>query len=196
MSEPRQRSLSTSGESLYQVLGLEKGCTHDDIKKSYRWELTTKAPAVHIDQSINQSINSLINWNSIDKSLQSHCKLNCPFSLQTLFVSTTPHRFDGWKKICVAESNSLLPRYSHESECLKALVLNWTNALAGLIRCNAGVITGIGSVCGRPTPFCTIWSIEIANCCPDRSLFDWIDWVLIDWMYVHSPANLWPWLIN
>uniref|UniRef100_A0A6Q2XRV8 DnaJ homolog subfamily C member 5B n=1 Tax=Esox lucius TaxID=8010 RepID=A0A6Q2XRV8_ESOLU len=31
-----QRSLSTSGESLYQVMGLEKGCTHDDIKKSYR----------------------------------------------------------------------------------------------------------------------------------------------------------------
>uniref|UniRef100_A0A674F4Q5 DnaJ homolog subfamily C member 5B n=1 Tax=Salmo trutta TaxID=8032 RepID=A0A674F4Q5_SALTR len=30
------RSLSTSGESLYQVLGLEKGCNHDDIKKSYR----------------------------------------------------------------------------------------------------------------------------------------------------------------
>ncbi|XP_072269399.1 dnaJ homolog subfamily C member 5B isoform X1 [Pyxicephalus adspersus] len=36
MSEQRQRSLSTSGEALYQVLGLEKGATHDDIKKSYR----------------------------------------------------------------------------------------------------------------------------------------------------------------
>ncbi|XP_056149925.1 dnaJ homolog subfamily C member 5-like [Lampris incognitus] len=36
MSEARQRTLSTSGESLYQVLGLEKGCTHEDIKKSYR----------------------------------------------------------------------------------------------------------------------------------------------------------------
>nr|XP_046178659.1 dnaJ homolog subfamily C member 5-like [Oncorhynchus gorbuscha] len=36
MSEPRQRSLTTSGESLYQVLGLEKGCNQDDIKKSYR----------------------------------------------------------------------------------------------------------------------------------------------------------------
>ncbi|KAF7652514.1 hypothetical protein LDENG_00095740 [Lucifuga dentata] len=36
MSEGRQRTLSTSGESLYQVLGLEKSCSHDDIKKSYR----------------------------------------------------------------------------------------------------------------------------------------------------------------
>ncbi|KAM4026956.1 dnaJ homolog subfamily C member 5B [Anomaloglossus baeobatrachus] len=36
MSEERQRSLSTSGEALYQILGLEKGATHDEIKKSYR----------------------------------------------------------------------------------------------------------------------------------------------------------------
>lgn len=36
MSEGRQRSLSASGESLYQVLALEKGCSHDDIRKSYR----------------------------------------------------------------------------------------------------------------------------------------------------------------
>lgn len=36
MSDGRQRTLSTSGESLYQVLALEKGCSHDDIKKSYR----------------------------------------------------------------------------------------------------------------------------------------------------------------
>ncbi|XP_053323456.1 dnaJ homolog subfamily C member 5B [Spea bombifrons] len=36
MSEQRQRSLSTSGEALYQILGLEKGVTHDEIKKSYR----------------------------------------------------------------------------------------------------------------------------------------------------------------
>uniref|UniRef100_A0A096MAS4 DnaJ homolog subfamily C member 5B n=1 Tax=Poecilia formosa TaxID=48698 RepID=A0A096MAS4_POEFO len=36
MSDGKQRSLSTSGESLYQILGLEKGCSHDDIKKSYR----------------------------------------------------------------------------------------------------------------------------------------------------------------
>lgn len=32
----RQRTLSTSGESLYQVLGVEKLATVDDIKKSYR----------------------------------------------------------------------------------------------------------------------------------------------------------------
>ncbi|XP_010884189.1 dnaJ homolog subfamily C member 5 isoform X1 [Esox lucius] len=36
MSEERQRSLSTSGEALYLVLGLDKTCSPDDIKKSYR----------------------------------------------------------------------------------------------------------------------------------------------------------------
>ncbi|CAB1349817.1 unnamed protein product [Coregonus sp. 'balchen'] len=36
MSEQRQRSLSTSGEALYLVLGLQNTCTLDDIKKSYR----------------------------------------------------------------------------------------------------------------------------------------------------------------
>ncbi|KAJ8277675.1 hypothetical protein GJAV_G00078440 [Gymnothorax javanicus] len=36
MSEQRQRTLSTSGEALYQLLGLEKSCSHEDIKKSYR----------------------------------------------------------------------------------------------------------------------------------------------------------------
>uniref|UniRef100_A0A673JCB1 DnaJ homolog subfamily C member 5B n=1 Tax=Sinocyclocheilus rhinocerous TaxID=307959 RepID=A0A673JCB1_9TELE len=36
MAEQRQRALSTSGEALYQVLGLDKNCTHDDIKRSYR----------------------------------------------------------------------------------------------------------------------------------------------------------------
>ncbi|TNM86742.1 hypothetical protein fugu_006972 [Takifugu bimaculatus] len=32
----RQRSLSTAGESLYHVLGVEKVATTDDIKRSYR----------------------------------------------------------------------------------------------------------------------------------------------------------------
>uniref|UniRef100_A0A3B3ZVM9 DnaJ homolog subfamily C member 5 n=1 Tax=Periophthalmus magnuspinnatus TaxID=409849 RepID=A0A3B3ZVM9_9GOBI len=32
----RQRSLSTAGESLYHVLGVDKVATNDDIKKSYR----------------------------------------------------------------------------------------------------------------------------------------------------------------
>ncbi|KFP12056.1 Cysteine string protein, partial [Egretta garzetta] len=36
MAEQRQRALSTSGEALYEILALEKGATHDDIKKSYR----------------------------------------------------------------------------------------------------------------------------------------------------------------
>lgn len=32
----RQRSLSTAGESLYHVLGVDKLATNDDIKRSYR----------------------------------------------------------------------------------------------------------------------------------------------------------------
>lgn len=36
MGDQRQRSLSTSGESLYVVLGLDKNASPDDIKKSYR----------------------------------------------------------------------------------------------------------------------------------------------------------------
>uniref|UniRef100_A0A8D0HIJ6 DnaJ homolog subfamily C member 5B n=1 Tax=Sphenodon punctatus TaxID=8508 RepID=A0A8D0HIJ6_SPHPU len=36
MAEQRQRSLSTSGEALYEILGLEKGATHEEIKKCYR----------------------------------------------------------------------------------------------------------------------------------------------------------------
>lgn len=35
--QQRQRTLSTSGESLYHVLGVDKVATNDDIKKSYRW---------------------------------------------------------------------------------------------------------------------------------------------------------------
>ncbi|KAM9235140.1 dnaJ homolog subfamily C member 5B [Leptosomus discolor] len=36
MAEQRQCALSTSGEALYEILALEKGATHDEIKKSYR----------------------------------------------------------------------------------------------------------------------------------------------------------------
>ncbi|XP_031437631.1 dnaJ (Hsp40) homolog, subfamily C, member 5 gamma a isoform X2 [Clupea harengus] len=38
MAEPNrpQRKLSTSGDSLYKVLGLEKGASADDIKRAYR----------------------------------------------------------------------------------------------------------------------------------------------------------------
>lgn len=35
-SDKPQRKMSTAGESLYKVLGLEKGATAEDIKKSYR----------------------------------------------------------------------------------------------------------------------------------------------------------------
>ncbi|TFK11347.1 cAMP-dependent protein kinase inhibitor alpha [Platysternon megacephalum] len=36
MAEQRQRALSTSGQALYEILALEKGATHEEIKKSYR----------------------------------------------------------------------------------------------------------------------------------------------------------------
>ncbi|KAJ8275178.1 hypothetical protein COCON_G00098030 [Conger conger] len=38
MAEPNrpQRKMSTTGDSLYKVLGLEKGATAEDIKKAYR----------------------------------------------------------------------------------------------------------------------------------------------------------------
>ncbi|XP_061879556.1 dnaJ homolog subfamily C member 5-like [Entelurus aequoreus] len=36
MSEGKQRAMSASGESLYLLLGLEQGCSHEDVKKSYR----------------------------------------------------------------------------------------------------------------------------------------------------------------
>uniref|UniRef100_A0A8C5T851 DnaJ homolog subfamily C member 5B n=1 Tax=Malurus cyaneus samueli TaxID=2593467 RepID=A0A8C5T851_9PASS len=37
MAEQRQRALSTSGQALYEILALEKGASHDEIKKSYRY---------------------------------------------------------------------------------------------------------------------------------------------------------------
>ncbi|XP_077367973.1 dnaJ homolog subfamily C member 5-like isoform X2 [Festucalex cinctus] len=36
MSDGRQRAMSASGESLYALLGVEPGCSHDDVRKSYR----------------------------------------------------------------------------------------------------------------------------------------------------------------
>ncbi|KAI3357852.1 hypothetical protein L3Q82_016244 [Scortum barcoo] len=36
MEQQRQRALSTSGESLYAVLGVDKNATTEDIKKCYR----------------------------------------------------------------------------------------------------------------------------------------------------------------
>ncbi|XP_037132573.1 dnaJ homolog subfamily C member 5-like [Syngnathus acus] len=36
MSDGRQRAMSASGESLYVLLGVDAGCSHDDIRKSYR----------------------------------------------------------------------------------------------------------------------------------------------------------------
>lgn len=35
-----QRKMSTSGESVYKVLGLEKGASAEEIKKAYRWIFT------------------------------------------------------------------------------------------------------------------------------------------------------------
>ncbi|VCW69183.1 unnamed protein product [Gulo gulo] len=33
----RQRTLSTSGEALYEILGLHKGASNEEIKKTYRY---------------------------------------------------------------------------------------------------------------------------------------------------------------
>lgn len=45
MAEPNptrpQRKMSTAGESVYKVLGLEKGASAEDIKKAYRWAART-----------------------------------------------------------------------------------------------------------------------------------------------------------
>lgn len=37
MEQQRQRTLSTSGESLYVILGVDKNATTEDIKKCYRY---------------------------------------------------------------------------------------------------------------------------------------------------------------
>ncbi|XP_038622657.1 dnaJ homolog subfamily C member 5B isoform X1 [Tachyglossus aculeatus] len=36
MADQRQRALSASGEALYEILGLQKGAAHEEIKKTYR----------------------------------------------------------------------------------------------------------------------------------------------------------------
>lgn len=46
MDHQRQRSLSTSGESLYAVLGVDKNATTEDIKKCYRCVRTHTSAAV------------------------------------------------------------------------------------------------------------------------------------------------------
>lgn len=40
MEQQRQRSLSTSGDSLYVVLGVDKTATPEDIKKCYRYAVS------------------------------------------------------------------------------------------------------------------------------------------------------------
>lgn len=39
-SDRPQRKMSTTGDSLYKVLGLEKGATAEDIKRAYRYRFT------------------------------------------------------------------------------------------------------------------------------------------------------------
>ena len=51
--QQRQRSLSTSGETLYVVLGVEKLATPDDIKKSYR---SVHFPIHHSNHLIDHGI--------------------------------------------------------------------------------------------------------------------------------------------
>ncbi|OXB78772.1 UNVERIFIED_CONTAM: hypothetical protein H355_010705 [Colinus virginianus] len=52
MAEQRQRALSTSGEALYGILALEKGATHDEIKKSYRAQEIWKCPFYNLHKII------------------------------------------------------------------------------------------------------------------------------------------------
>uniref|UniRef100_A0A8C7F606 DnaJ homolog subfamily C member 5B n=1 Tax=Oncorhynchus kisutch TaxID=8019 RepID=A0A8C7F606_ONCKI len=48
ITDRSQRSLSTSGEALYLVLGLQKTCTLDDIDKSYRHTHTHTQTHFHL----------------------------------------------------------------------------------------------------------------------------------------------------
>lgn len=57
MEQQRQRTLSTSGESLYIVLGVDKSATTEDIKKCYRYLLTHKIRHLPLlDSSIVKSV--------------------------------------------------------------------------------------------------------------------------------------------
>ena len=49
MEQQRQRALSTSGESLYVVLGVDKNATPEDIKKCYRWDTRQTHTHTHTD---------------------------------------------------------------------------------------------------------------------------------------------------
>lgn len=74
MSEQqRQRSLSTAGESLYHVLGVEKMATTDDIKRSYRWGFT------------------LVTWLSSQKGLIT-CKADCDAFCRKLALKFHPDK--------------------------------------------------------------------------------------------------------
>lgn len=48
-----QRKLSTAGDSLYKVLGLEKGASAEDIKKAYR---CVPGKASHLRVSISKTL--------------------------------------------------------------------------------------------------------------------------------------------
>lgn len=38
----RQRTVSTTGETLYEILGLHKGASHEEIKKTYRYSESSR----------------------------------------------------------------------------------------------------------------------------------------------------------
>lgn len=74
MSEQqRQRSLSTAGESLYHVLGVDKMATTDDIKRSYRWGFTP------------------VTWLSSQKGLIT-CKADCDAFCRKLALKFHPDK--------------------------------------------------------------------------------------------------------
>uniref|UniRef100_A0A663MTV5 J domain-containing protein n=1 Tax=Athene cunicularia TaxID=194338 RepID=A0A663MTV5_ATHCN len=78
MADQRQRSLSTSGESLYHVLGLDKNATSDDIKKSY----SVRQMAF---RHMNKAKKSLVT-SSLSTFPQNLLKCNCFFTISVSYV--------------------------------------------------------------------------------------------------------------
>ncbi|XP_062252466.1 dnaJ homolog subfamily C member 5-like isoform X2 [Platichthys flesus] len=63
---PAQRKMSTAGDSLYKVLGLERGATQEDIKKAYRKQALRHHPDKNPDNpEAAEKFKEINNANSI-----------------------------------------------------------------------------------------------------------------------------------